>query len=177
MNKNIELPLFGNITLEETDWEYKYTADIDQYSFDGLFISLDVNFQQLSEDNISTVGRALLDLKKISQLGTDFILQNFAEAGEAKGYIDEWHQDIFEQIFTEKEFEEFLQDTDKSKSIEEQLLSKLRLIRVGIYAEEVDSFIVLDYAFGDDIDKGFLDDMLVLKMNQQYQVCEITTEG
>ena len=99
------------------------------------------------------------------------------EAGEAQYYINEWNEDIFGQIFTQEEFEEFIQDTDKENTIEERLLSKLRLVRFGVYAESEDSFVTMDYAFGYDIDKGFRDNMLIVKLNQDYKVCELVTEG
>jgi len=34
-----------------------------------------------------------------------------------------------------------------------------------------------DYAFGYDYEKGFRDDMLVVKLDEKYEVLEITNEG
>jgi hypothetical protein len=175
--KNIELPIFGNITLENADWEYKYQYGLCKYEFDGNPVDLDVNFIEVTEENIKKVGKALNSLKELNKIGIESFFRDFEEEGETKSYIEEWNGDIFEQIFSEEEFEDFIKDTDCEKSIEERLLSKLRLVRLGIYAESDNSFVTMDYAFGYDIDKGFRDDMLVVKLNQEYEVCEITNEG
>ena len=175
--KNIELPIFGNIILEDADWEYKYDAHLWGHEIDGQPVDVDVNFIEVSEPNISEVSRALNDLPELNKIGIDSIMQSFEEAGEARDYIDEWKEEIFGQIFTKEEFEEFVRDTDKEKSIEARLLSKLRLVRFGVYAESEDSFVTMDYAFGYDLDRGFRDNMLVVKLNQEYEVCEIVAEG
>ncbi len=175
--KNIELPIFGNIILEDADWEYKYDSHLWGHEIDGQPVDIDVNFIEVSEPNISEVSRALNDLQELNKICIDSIVQDFEEAGEARDYIDEWKEEIFGQIFTEEEFEEFVQDTDKEKSIETRLLSKLRLVRFGVYAESDDSFVTMDYAFGYDLDRGFRDNTLVVKLNQEYEVCEIVAEG
>lgn len=175
--KNIKLPLFGSITLENADWEYKYQANLWGYDFNGSTIDLDVNFIEATEENVKKVGLTLNDLEKLNKVGLESISHDFEEEGESKSYIEEWNEDIFEQIFSEEEFEEFLKDTDSKKSIEERLLSRLRLVRLGIYAESEDSFVTMDYAFGYDMDKGFRDNMLIVKLNQDYKVSEIVIEG
>ena len=175
--KNIELPIFGSITVENSDSTYKYGSHLWGYQYNGNIVDLDVNFVEVTEENVQKVSKALNDLQEINKIGIESLMRDFEEAGEAEYYIREWKDDIFGQLFTSEEFEAFIQDTDKEKSVEERLLSKLRLVRLGVYAESADSFVTLDYAFGYDIDKGFRDDMLIVKLNQDYEVCEITTEG
>ena len=175
--KNIELPIFGNIALENTDWEYKYCSSLWGYEFNGNPVDLDVNFIDVTDENVKKVSKALNDLEKLNKIGIESFMQDFEEAGEAQSYITFWNEDVFGQIFSQEEFEEFIQDTDREKSVEERLLSKLRLVRFGVYAESEDSFVTMDYAFGYDIDKGFRDNMLIVKLNQNYEVCEIVMEG
>lgn len=175
--KNIELPLFGNITLKNSDWKYKYESSLRGYEFNGNTIDLDVHFIEVTEENVKNVGQALSDLEKLNKIGFESISHNFEEEGESKSYIEEWNEDIFGQILSEEEFEEFLKDTDSEKRIEERLLSKLRLVRLGIYAESEDDFVTMDFAFGYDIDKGFRDHMLIVKLNQDSEISEIVTEG
>ena len=175
--KNIELPIFGRIELENADWEYKYKAGISGYKLDKDKIDLDVHFKTVNSQTVESVSRVLNDLKKINETGTSACLQDFEAGGEAKEYVEEWNRDIFEQIFTEEEFSEFMRHTDKEKPIEEQILSLLRLVRVGIYAESDEHFVTLDYAFGYELEKGFRDNMLVVKLNQEYEVTEITMDG
>lgn len=175
--KSIELPLFGKVTLENTNWEYKYRYGIWEYNFNENPIDLDVNFIEVTDDTIEQVSRALNDLEMLNKIGIESFSRDFEEGGETESYIEEWNGDIFGQIFTEDEFEEFIKGTDKEKSIEERLLSKLKLVRFGVYAESEDSFVTMDYAFGYDMDKGFRDDMLVVKLNRNYEVCDISNEG
>jgi len=175
--KNIELPLFGNITLKNANWEYKYTSKLWGYGFNENPVDLDVNFIEVTEDNVKKASKALSSLKELNKIGIESFMRDFEESGETKSYIEEWNGDIFEQIFSDVEFEEFIKDTDSEKSIEERLLSKLRLVRLGIYAESEDEFVTMDYAFGYDIDRGFRDNMLIVKLNQDYEICEITSEG
>ena len=175
--KSIELPILGKITLENADWEYKYNSHLFGREINGNLVDLDVNFIEVTEENIEKVSNALNDLKKLKEIGIESLMRDYEEAGETQYYIKEWNEDIFGQIFTEEEFEEFIKDTDKEKSIEERLLSKLILVRFGVYAESKDSFVTMDYAFGYDIDKGFRDNMLIVKLDQDYVACEIVMEG
>ena len=175
--KNIELPLFGNITLEATNRECKYQSRLNEYEFDGTTIDIDVNFIDVTNSNLRSVIKALNDIEKLNKIGVESFICDFEEGGETKYYIKEWNEEIFGQIFAEDEFDEFIQNTDKEKSVEERLLSKLRLVRFGVYADSKDSFVTMDYAFGYEVDKGFRDDMLVVKLNQDYEVCDISNEG
>ena len=175
--KNIELPLFGSIALEAGNGEYKYQSSLNEYEFDGTTIDIDVNFIYVTDSNLMGVAKALNDLEKLNKIGIESFICDFEEGGETKYYMKEWNEEIFGQIFTEDEFEKFIQNTDKEKSVEERLLSKLRLVRFGVYADSKDSFVTMDYAFGYEIDKGFRDDMLVVKLNQDYEVCDISNEG
>ena len=174
---NIELPIFGNITLKNVNWEYKYQSDLQGYEFNGNPVDLGVNFIEVTEDSVNKVSKALNSLEELNKIGIESFMRDFAEKGETQYYIEEWNGDIFAQIFSEEELEDFIKDTDCEKNIEERLLSKLRLVGLGIYAESDDAFVVMDYAFGYEIDKGFRDDMLVVKLNQEYEVCDISNEG
>ena len=69
--KNIEFPILGNITLENTDWEYKYTCGLQEYEFDGNPVDLDVNFIEVTEENVKKVSKALNDLKKLNKIGIE----------------------------------------------------------------------------------------------------------
>lgn len=175
--KTIQLPIFGQITLTETNWEYKFTYNIREYNFNGNPIDLDVNFIEVTDDNIKLVSKALNDLDQLNRLGVEGFTKDFASNGETQKYIYEWNEDIFEQIFTETEFEDFIKDTNSNVAIEERILQKLRLVRAGIYAGTSEYFVILDYAFGYDIDKGFRDNMLIVKLDKNYNVCEIANEG
>ena len=80
--KEIALPLFGKVKLEQTDWEYQYLGSLSEYEFGELLVDIDVNFQQITDTNIKKVSQVLNDLEKISQLGSDFLAQDFEAEGE-----------------------------------------------------------------------------------------------
>ena len=55
--KNIELPIFGSIALDNTDWEYKYNSHLQGYKFNGNPVDLDVNFKEVTEKNVNRVSK------------------------------------------------------------------------------------------------------------------------
>lgn len=175
----IELPIFGKIKLTEEDSEYKYQARKWKYSFKETPIDLDVHFKEINAPNTQEVASALNNLTSIHKTGKNAFQKDFQEGETVKEYIEEWKEDIFLQIFNEAEFKEFISDTDKEKSIAERLLSKIRIVRIGIYAESENSFIIMDFAFGYDHnhDKGFREDMIVVSLNPNLEVTDICTEG
>ena len=173
----IYLPIFGNISLEKTNWEYTHEARLWSYHFAGNPIDLDVHFKQVSDAFIEKVAQVLKNLPNIHQIGLAALKQDFQEGEILQDYIEEWKEDIFFQIFEEHEFENFISQTDPSKSIEERLLSLIRLVRIGIYAESPTSFITIDFAFGYESEPGFRDDMLVVTLDQQLAVTDICAEG
>ena len=179
--KNIELPIFGNVELDFidiTDYEYRYyEAYPGKLDLGESAVDFDVHFKELSDDYISATGRVLEKRKEINQIATAAYISDYHNGGETSSYIQNWRDDIFGQIFSAEEFASFIAKTDENAPLGERLLSLLRLVRIGIYTGGEESFIVMDYAFGDDYDKGFRDDMLVIKMNEKYEVEVIVSEG
>jgi len=69
--KNIELPIFGSIALDNADWEYKYNSHLRGYKFNGNPVDLDVNFKEVTEKNVNRVSNALNDLPEIDKIGIE----------------------------------------------------------------------------------------------------------
>jgi len=171
--KKIELPVVGQIVLESADWEYKFEKYIWEFDFEDKTIDIDVHFTEISQKNIEKIGNALKILKKLDEIGTNAYWNDFQANGESRDYIDFWIEEL-----PPDELSDLLYDTDSSKSQEERLLSLLRLVRIGFYTQlSVDDFIVMDYAFRHEDDGGFREKMLIVKLNEQYQVTEIMIEG
>ena len=178
MNKKmneIELPIFGKIKLEESDGEYEYW--LWKHDFEGKPVDLDIHFDELTEKNIDIVTKALNDLNEIHQVGVVGFQKDFEAGGSVQEYIEEWNEDGFIQVFEEGEFEEFIKNTNPEETIENRLLSLIRIVRIGIYIRSDKPFIVLDFAFGYEQNQGFRDDMIVVTLNEKYEVTEITSEG
>jgi hypothetical protein len=53
----------------------------------------------------------------------------------------------------------------------------IRIVRIGIYAESEESFIIMDFAFGYEQERGFRDDMIAISLNPDYQITDIDTAG
>jgi hypothetical protein len=173
----IELPIFGKIKPAEQNWKYKYEANIEKYSLEGNSIDLDIHFKEVNETKISKVSSALNDLSKIHEIGKNFIQTDFEEGEIVKEYIQEWNEHNFKQIFDKEEFKKFIEQTDKEGSIAQQLLTLIRIVRIGIYAESEESFIVMDFAFGYEQERGFRDNMIAITLNPDYQITDIDTAG
>jgi len=173
----IELPIFGTIQLESTSEAPPYENQKQTHLLNGAPLDLDVHFKQVDEVSVGLARQALNDISQIQQIGLAAIQKDFKEGEVVKDYIEEWNEDIFLQIFEEEEFEVFIKDTDKNKSIEERLLSLIQLVRIGIYLNNEDYLLVLDFAFGYDSELGFRDDMIVLWLNEKYKVVDIGVEG
>jgi len=171
----IELPIFGKIKLEESNGEYEYW--LWKYDFDGKPIDLDVHFDKLTEKNIAIVRDALNIVNDIHQKGIAAFQKNFEEGGRVQEYIEEWNEDGFIQVFEEGEFEKFIENTNPKDTIEKRLLSLIRIVRIGFYTKSDEPFVVLDFAFGYDQDQGFRDDMIVVTLNEKYEVTDVTSEG
>jgi hypothetical protein len=173
----IELPIFGKTKLEQQHSKYNYEASREKYNLAGYPIDLDIHFKELNETKIAKVSSTLNDLSKIHKIGKDFIRTDFEQGEIVKEYIQEWNEDIFKQIFDEEEFEKFIEQTDKEERIELQLLALIRIVRIGIYAESEESFIIMDLAFGYQQERGFRDNMIAMTLNPDYEITQIDTAG
>jgi len=176
--EKIDLPFFGNTNLkEDKDLEYRFEARKWNFNFEGKPVDLDVHFKEIDEQKIKSVSSALKKLNEIAQIGQKAIQANFEEGEVVKEYIEEWNEDIFFQIFEKDEFQKFIEHTNKENDIEERLLSLIRIVRIGFYAESESSFVTIDFAFGYDQEKGFRDYMLVITLNPDLKVTDICAEG
>jgi hypothetical protein len=172
----IELPIFGKLAFDpkgkRTVDDYICEDYIAAYRFQGKEIDLDVHFTGTNDDNISLVRQGLEDLSNLGFIAQQAILNNFEQGNKVKQYLKDWIDE-----FNDEELEKLLRETNKNDSIINRMFSILRVIRIGFYADSSDRFVVLDYALGYERNKGFRDNMLVVSLNQDWQVSEITLEG
>jgi hypothetical protein len=141
MSKYI-LPHFGEIETDSLE-EY-YDVDID---FEGRTIQLDLNFEE------GTIDPKRLDLVKtfigqISAYNTKnktTIASDFAGGDTVKEYIDHHLAELAKEDLAT------LIDADSKVSPDQQLLSKLQLVRVGLYPGSEEQFATFDYSIGQEI--------------------------
>lgn len=173
----IEFSRIGPVKLKKEEDEYLFEDGMFTYQLEGQPIDLDIHLKSVDDSSISTVNKVLMELEKIRDLGQLAKVKDFTEGEVVKDYIEEWNEDIFLQVFEEEEFQDFIKDTDPSHSIEMRLLSLLRLVRIGIYLNDQDHLLILDFAFGHGDEEGFRQHMFVLWLNEDYEVMDMGIEG
>ncbi|MBX2876453.1 MAG: DUF2004 domain-containing protein [Saprospiraceae bacterium] len=173
----IEFSRIGPVKLKKKEDEYVFEDWTITYQLEGQPLDLDIHLKELDDSSIAIVNIVLTELEKIRDIGQSALVKNFEEGDVVKDYIEEWNEDIFFQVFEEDEFQDFIKDTAPSLSIEERLLSLLRLVRVGIYRNSKDHLLTLDFAFGHGDEEGFRQHMFVLWLNEDYELVDMGIEG
>ena len=161
------LPHFG--VLDTDSLEDFYDVDID---LNGTDVQIDLNFDETSIDV------AKMDLIKnfIEKLDV-FVKQN-------EGYIENNYtsdEDDTVKTYVEHHLKELDKETlsklvnfeDATATPAQQLLSKLRLVRVGLYPDTEPQFATFDYSIGNDI----TDDLVVINTNQNGELDYMTIES
>jgi hypothetical protein len=161
----ITLPFFGE--LDPLDLE-------DYYEIDTLLnendVQIDLNFDEseIVADSLLIVKDYLENLPALVQLAKKSIDDDF-KTGVDVAEFTSFH---IEELDND-ELEDLLENADKSLSKEEQILSVLKLIRVGFYPENEEEFVVFDFTIDEDISQY----LLVVKMNNHKAIEEITMES
>ena len=164
----VELPTIGIVKFERTTNEdYEYEAYLWGINFNNQKIDFDFHLNNAGQiDDIKTV---LNDVQKLIEDLIKYYKYDFTEEGTTYEFIEEWI--------------EILEDEEKGKilkeglSLNQSLLELLRIVRIGIYKGNSETQITFDFALGYDDDNGYREHMLVLKMDNSYNIVEITTEG
>jgi hypothetical protein len=152
---NIDLPHFGQIDLTQLK-EY-YSAET---ALSGTMLRLDLNFENksISEEQAINIKVFLDNIPTLEIQNKSSIDKDFNDGGE--------------------ELENIIDHDDKDKPKEQQLLSKLKLIRIGLYPDGkygADYYGVFDYSI--DIDGEPCNQLLVVKTNENGDLDHITWES
>ena len=159
------LPYFEDLDL--TDLEDYYEAEM---PFGNDEIDLDLNFEatEIEEDKLVKVKTFLDEIKAVVKVAEQGIRDDFATGTDVKEFIA-FHIDEVEK----HELDKLVMKADKKLSIEEQLLSVLKIRRIGFYPEEDEIFAILDFTLDEDLS----DYLLVVNMNSKREVEYITMES
>lgn len=139
------LPYFGNLPTENLE-EY-YDVDIE---LNGNEIQVDLNFEHQTVDTLilDKVKNFIEKLEKFDKLNKTYILDDYNdEDGDTVKFYLEHH---LEEVDKE-ELTKLVNFDDTISEPEQQLLSKLKLVRVGLYPDNEDNFAIFDYSIGKDI--------------------------
>ena len=167
---NYDLPYFGHINLNELKEYYQTTIKLD-----GKDLEIDINFENktIRQDDILKVKKFLQKISKFDIQNLKVIKTDFKEEGETSEYIEFYLDEL-----DEAELSNIIDLKNVSISKEKQLLSKLKLIRVGLYPDEKygeEYFGVFDYSI--NIDGEPCNQLLVVKTNEKGELDHITWES
>ena len=164
---NIELQHFGQIDINQLVEYYSAKAE-----FNGQTIRLDLNFENknISEEQVESIKKFLDNILAFDIQNKTVIDKDFKDEGEALDYINFYFEEL-----DEEELSGIIDYGNQDEPKEEQLLSKLRLIRVGLYPEYADYYGVFDYSI--DVDGEPCNQLLVVKTDKKGGLDHITWES
>lgn len=161
----INLPFFNELDSDLLA-DY-YEADID-LGLKKLF--LDINFDETSieSDRLLILKNYLDDLTGIIDIAENEIRNDFNNGEEVKEFLT-FHIEELDQ----NELADLLKEADQNLSMEQQILSTLKLKRIGFYPDEEENFAVLDFTLNEDLSQY----ILVVNMTDNKAVNYITMES
>lgn len=165
--ENYQMPYFGEINISALE-EY-YDAEIE---LNGSPVSIDINFKNSSIDQALalTIAEFLENISGFNKQNKTVIADDFnSEDGEVRNYvtfhIEELGSDFLEQLAI----------SHGSSDKEQQLLAKLKLVRIGLYPDGKydECFAVFDYT----IDRELTDELIVVKTDKDGNLDHIAWES
>lgn len=143
--KEYILPHFGTLSTEKLEEYYSVNMD-----FNGNEIQIDLNFENKNIDapQLDRVKSFLENIEKFDKLNKTYIMDDYHnEDGETVKFYLEHH---LEEVGKD-ELSTLINFDDSTTQPEQQLLTKLELVRVGIYPDSEDNFAISDYSIGEDL--------------------------
>jgi len=161
----INLPFFNEID-SDLLVDY-YEADID---LNLKKIQLDVNFDEnsIELDRLLILKNYLENLSELIDLAEKEIQTDFSNGEEVKEFIT-FHIEELDK----DDIDNLLKEADKNLSIEQQILSILKLKRIGFYPDDEDNFAVLDFTLNEDLSQY----ILVVNITENKALNYITMES
>ena len=161
------LPHFGQLATENLE-EY-YDVDI---VFNGNEIQIDLNFENKAIDiaTMDKVKNFIENIEKFDNLNKTYILDDYndEEGDTVKFYLEDHLEEIGKD-----ELSTLINFDDTTIELEQQLLAKLKLVRVGLYPESEDNFAIFDYSIGQDITNY----LVVINTDENGQLEYMTMES
>jgi len=161
------LPYFGNLPTENLE-EY-YNVDIE---LNGNEIQVDLNFENQTVDILilNKIKNFIEKLEKFDKLNKTYILNDYNdENGDTVKFYLEHHLEELDK----EELTKLVNFDDTVTEPEQQLLSKLKLVRVGLYPDNEDNFAIFDYSIGKDITNY----LVVINTDENGQLDYMTMES
>src|ERR1700754_3411107 len=144
----IKLPFFNDLDSESLTDYYDVDIDIEQDK-----VQLDINFDETNIDpaKLDTLKKYLDEPQAIINIAKKEIFNDFENGEDVKEFLT-YHMEELDQ----SELDSLLNHADKTLSIEQQILSTLKLRRIGFYPDNDDVFAVFDFVLSGDISQYIL---------------------
>ena len=161
----IDLPFFHELNSDSLTDYYEATIDFEQAT-----IQLDINFDEttIDPDKLLTVKNYLDELQAIIGIAKNGIFNDFENGEDVKEFLT-FHIEELDQ----SDLDSLLTHADKTLSLEQQILSILKLRRIGFYPDADDEFAILDFVLDEEISQY----ILVVKINDHKTIDHITMES
>ncbi|MBC7948634.1 MAG: DUF2004 domain-containing protein [Chitinophagaceae bacterium] len=142
MNK-YNLPHFGELDLDSLE-EYN---DVD-IEFKGQPVQIDLNFEgkTITPKRLDVVKHFIGQLLEHDERNLKEIRKDYEDGDTVKEYIDHHLEEVGPE-----EYDGVIDFEDETKTPQEQLLSALRLVRIGLYPDSEDKFAIFDYSIGQEL--------------------------
>ncbi|SDJ57363.1 DUF2004 domain-containing protein [Chryseobacterium jejuense] len=161
------LPYFGQLSTDNIEEYYDVTIN-----FNGNEVQIDLNFENENTDaaKLDQIKNYLENIEPFNKLAKSYILEDYhnEEGDTVKSYL-EHHLEEVEQ----DELSTLINFDDSTTEPEQQLLTKLELVRIGLYPDNEDGFAILDYSIGKEI----TDYLVVINTDQNGQLDYMSMES
>lgn len=161
------LPHFG--TLSTDNLEEYYNVNID---CNGNEIQIELNFENDTVDTtqLDKVKSYLENIEKFDTFNKTYIVEDYHnEDGDTVRFYLEHHLEEIEK----EDLSTLINFEDTSTQPDQQLLTKLELVRVGIYPDSEDTFAISDYSIGEDLTNY----LVVINTDENGQLDYMTMES
>lgn len=161
------LPYFGQINV--TKLEEYYDVYIE---FKGNEIQIDLNFENkvIDQTKMEIVKTFIENIDKLDKQNKIHIKNDYQneDYDTVKFYLGHHLED-----FEEEYLSNLIDFKNKTISPEIQLLEKLRLVRIGLYPDQKDSFAIFDYS----IEPDFTNYLVVIHTDKDGKLDYMTMES
>lgn len=162
---SVNLPYFGAIDIDELS-DY-YQAD---YNYEGKNISLDLNFDdtEISSRDLEDTVTALQSLPQLISTAFIELKKSFQTNGVVKQYINRHMSGL-----SAEQLDTLFTGTADDMNKEQKMLSRLKIVRIGFYPEDILDAITVDFSLGYDL----TDTIIVMNFNSKMQLEDIGQES
>lgn len=161
----LEIPYFGPIDTTAVNDYYSLQVKVGKHT-----VELDINFKQKSIDQtrLTLLLDFLKDIETVIADSWSAIKRNFENGSEVAEYINFHLEELDDPTL-----KALLSKADKLLPIDEQILSVIKINRIGFYPESKNIFAIVDF----NLDFKISDYILVVVMNDDKTLNYITMES